>query len=998
MTFSGGGTFTNADKLVLNDAGGVLEFAGQSATTVSHVKLNSGDTTDAPTLKMSSNGVIKNLTHTEFSEINFANGKTLTIEQAFDLPAGKQMKIAGAAGTLTLGDNMTLAGTLNLSAANANISGSTVTLNGGTVQVDADINFSSDLVHQSNSSIVVADGKKLNYSGSEFNVGALMLTLSGAGDFVNTNNLTLNDPASYLKLNGIAKVSKVSVSADITTGKLEIAQDSIIETLSHSGSSRIDIADTKTLTLNNAFEIPAGKSMELLGTGGGTLSLADKLTLSGKLKVKAADTIKDGTLSLKGGTLEVSQDASIASTLLHEANSEVNVASGKVLTYSGVALDIGAFALTLSGGGKFANSTDLKFNNAASVLNLNGINEVSKVSFPVSLQAGALNIVQDATIQSLSHSGESRINISSAKTLTVTDDFNVPSNKSMVLNGAGGSLKIGNKLTLTGTISMKEQSILEGGTLAFDGGIVSVEKDSTISSAISHPASSTFEIASGKRLTMQTDFEVPAERQMNLTGSNGNGVLELQKTLTLSGTMEFAVPQTLDNGTLKLNGGTLSVKSDVTTSSAIALSVDSNVTIASGSTLTHSGGALNIGAKTLTFSGGGTFTNADKLVLNNAGGVLEFAGDTATTVSHVKINSGDTTNAPTLKMSSNGIIQNLTHEEFSEINFANGKTLTIEQAFDLPAGKQMKIAGAAGTLTLGDNMTLAGTLNLPVANANISGSTVTLNGGTVQVDADINFSSNLAQQANSSIVVADGKKLNYSGSEFNVGAQMLTLSGTGNFVNTNNLTLNDPASYLKLNGITKVSKVSISADNTTGKLEIAQDSIIETLSHSGSSRIDIANTKTLTLNNAFEIPAGKSMKLLGTGGGILSLAGKLTLSGTLKVQAAYTIKDGTIELGEASLLDADYNTSIASKILISGNTTLDIASGVILIYTGELIDLLNFQLKMLGSGTFSNTNSILLSDSDSMLMIAGDVTIDLIKVAANSSDGKGLLVKSTGAK
>jgi hypothetical protein len=81
----------------------------------------------------------------------------------------------------------------------------------------------------------------------------------------------------------------------------------------------------------------------LIGAGGGALSLVDKLTLAGTLKVKAADTIKDGTLSLNGGTLEVSQDASIASALLHEASSEVNIASGKVLTYSGAALDIGAF-------------------------------------------------------------------------------------------------------------------------------------------------------------------------------------------------------------------------------------------------------------------------------------------------------------------------------------------------------------------------------------------------------------------------------------------------------------------------------------------------------------------------------------------------------------------------------------------------------------------------------------------------------------------------------
>ena len=148
-----------------------------------------------------------------------------------------------------------------------------------------------------------------------------------------------------------------------------------------------------------------------------------------------------------------------------------------------------------------------------------------------------------------------------------------------------------------------------------------------------------------------------------------------------------------------------------------------------------------------------------------------------------------------------------------------------------------------------------------------SGGTVTLNGGTLQVDEDINFESNLAQQANSSIVVANGKNLNYSGNVFNVGAQMLTLSGEGVFANTNNLTLNDPASSLKLNGISEVQKVSISAELTSGKLEIAQNSTIGVLTHTGSSRIDIDNSKVLTLTNAFEIPNGQSMELLGSGEG-----------------------------------------------------------------------------------------------------------------------------------
>jgi len=296
-----------------------------------------------------------------------------------------------------------------------------------------------------------------------------------------------------------------------------------------------------------------------------------------------------------------------------------------------------------------------------------------------------------------------------------------------------------------------------------------------------------------------------------------------------------------------LNGGTLQVDNDTTISSdsIITLSSSSNLKIVEGFSLTYEGDALSLDNKTLSLAGGGALVlksdGSNPVTLDHADGELEFSSDN-TTVSHVKISSGNTSNAPTLKMSSNGVIQNLAHEEFSEINFASGKTLSITEAFEVPYGKQMTITGAAGTLTLGDNMTLSGTLNLPVANTNISGGTVTLNGGTLLVDEDINFNSDLVQQTSSNIFVATGKNLNYSGNVFNVGAQMLTLSGTGVFANTNNLTLNDPASSLKLNGISRVDNVSISAALTSGKLEIAQNATIENLAHSGASRLDINNT------------------------------------------------------------------------------------------------------------------------------------------------------------
>ena len=146
---------------------------------------------------------------------------------------------------------------------------------------------------------------------------------------------------------------------------------------------------------------------------------------------------------------------------------------------------------------------------------------------------------------------------------------------------------------------------------------------------------------------------------------------------------------------------------------------------------------------------------------------------------------------------------------------------------------------------------------------------------------------------------------------------MLTLSGAGVFANTNNLTLNDPASSLKLNGISKVVNVSISAALTSGKLEIAQNSTIGVLTHSGSSRIDIDNAKVLTLSNAFEIPQGKLMELVGTGGGILSLTEKLQLTGNLQFSAPdYSLINGILELNDGSLLDVDYHTIIDSDIVL----------------------------------------------------------------------------------
>ena len=119
-------------------------------------------------------------------------------------------------------------------------------------------------------------------------------------------------------------------------------------------------------------------------------------------------------------------------------------------------------------------------------------------------------------------------------------------------------------------------------------------------------------------------------------------------------------------GDIVLNGGTLQVDADTTISSdsSISLSSSSILKIVGGSSLTYEGDALSVDNKTLSLlSGGGSLVlNSDgsnPVTLNNADGELEFSGDNITTVSHVKTSSGATSNAPTLKMTGSGVIQNL---------------------------------------------------------------------------------------------------------------------------------------------------------------------------------------------------------------------------------------------------------------------------------------------------------------------------------------------------
>ena len=120
---------------------------------------------------------------------------------------------------------------------------------------------------------------------------------------------------------------------------------------------------------------------------------------------------------------------------------------------------------------------------------------------------------------------------------------------------------------------------------------------------------------------------------------------------------------------------------------------------------------------------------------------------------------------------------------------------------------------------------------------------------------------------------------------------------------------------------------------------------------------------------------------------------------TVSSQIQYhSLIDGKLELSGGALLDVDYHTKIASNIKISGNSTIDVAPDMTLTYSGDAIDVESYQLTFLGTGTLLNSNAVLLSNSEGLIVFADDITVALVKVEADSSSGKGIKVKSSGAK
>jgi len=251
MTLSGGGTLSNTNALVLNDAKSLLSLAGI---------LTIGDV-DGTTASNSGKG------------IQVTSSATLG---DYDLSAVSYLSIAA---------NQTLAGQLNLQTngelktsgdgqyigdialAGGKFSATDNQVLGGTLSITAD----SELTVSQNYTLTLSQTGGLA-------LGANTLTLSGGGSLV-SGGLTLDNASSKLLLNSII-VDNVSTSAD-SLG-LDVDNNSTITALSVGHITPVSIAGSKILS--GAITVSAG-ALKLNETG----TLASSVSMSGGV-VDAGET------------------------------------------------------------------------------------------------------------------------------------------------------------------------------------------------------------------------------------------------------------------------------------------------------------------------------------------------------------------------------------------------------------------------------------------------------------------------------------------------------------------------------------------------------------------------------------------------------------------------------------------------------------------------------------------------------------------------------------
>ncbi len=799
VTLSGAGTFTmsnNANNFILGTSA-TNQLTNQSTIQGSgnigdgQMALNNSGTIDANqstpltlqisngatntgTLEATSGGtlILNGGTYTNTGGTISNNASTLEFEGGTTINGGTVSQTG--AGTLKLAG-----GTINTTIANSAtgtveaVSFTTSTL-GGTLTNPAGGQVNMDngafLILGTGSSISNAGTMTMNSigNGTELQIGAANVTLSGTGTLTlsnNANNFIFGTAAA----NVLANQSTIQGSGNIGDGQMALNNSGTIDANQPTNLIlQISNGATNTGTLeatNNATLVVQGGTYT---NTGGTIQAAAGSTV----QFVSGATINGGTITQTGGTVyfPIFSSSTIGAEILNPANAgQVKIDNGAFVTMGAGSSISNAGTITMNSTG---NGTELLIGTANVTLSGAGTFTMSNNANNFILGTSATNqLTNQSTIQGSGNIGDGQMALNNSGT--------IDANQSTPL-----TLQISNGATNTGTLEATSGGtlILNGGTYTNTGGTISnnastleLENGATINGGtVSQTGAGTLKLAGG---TINTTIANSTTGTVEVVGFT---------TSTLGGTLTNPAggQVNMDNGAFLILGTGSSI------SNAGTMTMNS----------IGNGTELQIGAANVTLSGTGTLTlsnNANNFIFGTA--AANVLANQSTIQGSGNIGDGQ------MALNNSGTID------------ANQSTPLVLQISNGAANTGKLEATAGGTLTLngGTYTNTGGTILATGANSKvllessvtITGGTLTSTSGGVFMDENnatmsgLTISAGTVDVLNGTILNLQGTITNKgtinlqstgNGTELNIGSGPVTLAGTGKVIlsaNTNNFIL-----------------------------------------------------------------------------------------------------------------------------------------------------------------------------------------------------------------
>ncbi len=615
----------------------------------------------------------------------------LTINAAESITNGK-IQLDGGSLTdalgLTIGSGATLTGSGTAGA--ITVAGGTITQSGGTLSLTSITGSGMVNGAPSVSGAITASGGTLDLTGTP-SFGSLAIDSGSVSDLLINGTATAStaiaiDNANQTLEIGAAGALTINAAESITNGKIQLDGGSLTDALGLTIGSGATLTGSGTA---GAITVAGGTITQ----SGGTLSLT---SITGSGMVNGAPSVS-GAITASGGTLDLTGTPSFGSLAIDSGSVSDLLINGTATASTAIAIDNANQTLEIG---------------AAGALTINAAESITNGK--IQLDGGSLTDALGLTIGS----GATLTGSGTAGAITVAGGTITQSGGTLSLTSITGSGMVNGAPSVSGAITAS------GGTLEVTG--------------TPNFGSLAIDSLSASVLLLDNTLSSGA-----IAIDNANQTLEIGT----GGALTISATESITNGTIRLDGSSLSDASGLTIGSGATLTGSGTVNAAitgSGGTITASGGTLDLidsVAIGQTFTIGtaspsallidGTASAGTSIILDNANQTLEIGAAGALTVSVL-----ETVNGGTLRLDAGG-----------SALFANGG-LTVSSGTFTQTDGATSVTGAAsfsgGTATISNGTFDAGTLT-------VTGTTLTLGSGTLTTTIDDSTSNSIGLGATISL-------------------------------------------------------------------------------------------------------------------------------------------------------------------------------------------------------------------------------------------------------